>query len=140
MARVADISRYNPGDDVPVNDHGKVNRTVKLPEEFYRLNGHGFRVDIWIPTYSETDKESAFSVEIGGVNDASLVKFTWGLFTGIATLSFRGVMAEYQSTIPEGFTIDDLVELLTVGSVQQFVLDNARLTKNQVEFIRRRGL
>ena len=142
LAWVNGLDNYQPGDDVPVCYDGKNKGTIKLPAEFYKLTNQGFMVRIRVPILAETIMQTAFEVSIRGGGRIKIpeVRFTWGKVTGIASLSFQGVMKPYQSSIPEGFGIDSLVELLTKGTIRQFVMEHALLTENDRDEIIRFSL
>jgi len=141
MARVDGLDKYQPGDDVPVSYDGGDKGTIKLPKEFYQLRNHGFWVRIKVPLLSETIMATAFEVRISGSGiHIPEVKFTWGKVTGMASLSFQGFIKTYPSSIPEGFSIDSLIELLTKGSIKQFVINHALLTESGREEVMKLSL
>ena len=141
IAWVNNLENYQPDDDVPVSYDGKNKGTINLPAEFYKLNNHGFMVRIRVPIFSEKIMPVAFEVIISSSRvKIQEIRFTWGKITGIASLSFQGLMKSYQSSIPIGFSIDSLVALLTKGTIRQFVMNYAMLTENDKDEIIRFSL
>jgi hypothetical protein len=123
-----------------VLDYGIMN---KRQRERVQKSGAGTNGSIEKPegsSNSEIIKPSAFEVRMSGEIDIPGVCFTWGKITGIASLSFEGVKKTYQVSIPEGFTLDSLLELLTKGSIRQFVIEHAMLSQKGRDEVEKYGI
>ena len=133
------LDKYKPGDEVPFFEGGEQIGKTKIPDDFYKLIGLGSRMDIKVPT--EVGRDVAYDVIISGFDrlEISAVLFTWGLITGIASLSFVG-RNTYECIVPDDFTIEKLVALVKSGKIKEFVLENAYLTKGQRAVIEKQGL
>jgi hypothetical protein len=123
MMRVDNIKEHQPGDSVPFFEWRELVGSIIIPDELYILTRFEI-VRIFFRNDSERKEgDHAYKIELRDSNfDTPGVEFTWGLISGIASLSIEGVGKTYNIGLPQDFSLENLVTLLTEPGLQQFVM------------------
>jgi hypothetical protein len=141
MMRVDNIKEHQSGDSVPFFEGRDLVGSIVIPDELYVLTRFD-RVRIWFRNDSERKEgDHAYKIELTDPNfDTPGVEFTWGLISGIVTLSIQGVEKTHNIRLPQDYSLENLVTLLTEQDVQQFVMMHGCMTQAVRERLEKFGI
>ena len=117
---------------------------VDIPEELFAFLAVPAEIDVWYygdASSNSIEREYAFELRFyGGSLEAPQVTVLYGLVSGIKEVIVHSNINNYVCKLPRGFSVASLVQLLTSGSLLEFVFENCKLTRLQEERLRRFGL
>ena len=143
MVQVGNLKSLPFGKLISYKRDAKTMGSVKLPSELKKLLPVIRDANVWYDGDGDFhNRAHAFRLCI--FFNSNTVHCIWVLFaidSGIVSLEFDA-SHRYSCNVPKGFTVDSFVGLLSKGdeAIRDFVLENGKLNKSQLDFVRKKGL